>query len=270
MFLLLQPVYGQASSEAGWGAVQVGSALGAAHALITTYGRGSNSAVRLSAQEITRLESSCNRIHKEAIRMEKSGQLAKACRLYDSYLRIRLDSGISGPGDNDVEDVFCKLSSLYYRLGKQQYAEDLLRAAIALNARKYGPGNPSSVRIINTLAGLCFKRKEYKEAASLYDRSARILERQGTVGIVNSLEPATNLARTDLELGQYQDARDVLAKTLLLAEHTFGTKSPKLLPILNLYRDVLCKLDCAGEASTIEERVRSIEPLSHQESPAPH
>jgi hypothetical protein len=255
-------------------AVSAGSALAAGHALIQNHGNALKSMMNLSAQQVTRIRTCCNQLYKQASEKEKAGSLIEACRLYDQYLRIRLDSGISGPTDKPIEEVLCDLSSLYSKLGKpqsQKYAEDLLHIALILNGRQHGgPGDPSSVPILKRLGDSCLKQAKYKEAADYYDRSVRIIDKDSSSNKTASIPLRQNLGRAYKEAGEYNNAANTLQETISIIEHSTGNNSQKLLPVLESYSDVLTNLNRNEEAADIQRKVRLIRTLSGPADNASH
>ena len=70
------------------------------------------------------------------------------------------------------------LALLYYAQGKYEQAEPLLKRALTIRKKQFGPEHLNTATTLNNLAALYYSQGKYEQAEPLLKRALTILEEQ--------------------------------------------------------------------------------------------
>jgi len=150
------------------------------------------------------------------------------------------------------------LSTIFWRLGKYDQAEQLCERALELRLKTGGPESVEVATSYNTLGGILISMGKYEEAR---DRFARALElREKILGPEHPhvASVLANLGRVSLEMGRLEEARQLQLRALALFEKTLGPEHPTVGATLNNLGNILKKMGRFEEAREIQTRVLAL------------
>ena len=144
-----------------------------------------------------------------------------------------------------------------YRQGKFAEAEKQWTAGLEV-AKSFGTHDPRYATSLSNLANLYRALGRYGDAAPLYKRSIRIMEK--TLGpehrlVATSLNNLAELYRTQ---GRYDEAEPLYKRSLGIVEKTFGPKHSHVAQNLENFASMLRKTGRNTEAARIELRAKKI------------
>jgi len=148
--------------------------------------------------------------------------------------------------------------------GCADFAEQLLRDAIAAGEAVQGRNHPMVVMRLNNLASLLRNKGSLAEAETLFREV--IVSNAQTLGrdhpdFAVGLNNLGNLLR---DRGEHQEAEPLYRLSLTVLERSWGPTQPELAILLADYSRLFRKLDRKDEARRLDSRVRELDAGSHR------
>ncbi len=184
----------------------------------------------------------------------RAGDYGQAESLYGHAISIYEQSG----GDKlKLDNCRNNLASLYVAEGKNAQAEPLLKAVLADYENAYGPNHPEVAVVLNNLAELTRREKQYNQAEAYCRRALSIYESNSD--LVNSPYYATVLNNLALVYdAQYHaaDAEALYKRAIAVLEANFD--QARLTNVLSNYCCLLHKTRRDADAQKIEMRIQQL------------
>lgn len=173
---------------------------------------------------------------------------------------LRLAERAFGP---DHPNVAVSLNNLVMALegaGEHSRLEALLTRALAIRERTLGPTHPDVGKSLTNLGRLKHFQRRYAEAEPLYQRALAVQEEAAggqTNGsaVANALHDLAVLYRDQQE---YEKAGRCLKRELDIWEQRFGPEHPLVLPLLDVYIEVLKRTGDSRKAEALESQAQRI------------
>ena len=137
--------------------------------------------------------------------------------------------------------------------------EPLMRRALAIDERAYGPDHPNVAAELNNLAGLLEATNRLGEAEPLMRRALAISERSygpDHPDVATDLNDLAQLLKATNRLGE---AEPIYRRALAIDEHSFGPDHPKVAIDLNNLAHLLKATNRLGEAEPLMRRALAID-----------
>ena len=118
------------------------------------------------------------------------------------------------------------IASIYDRQGNYQKAMDLLKKALIINEKVFGPEHPSTATSYNNIAVVYYSQGDYPEALTWYQKALAIREK-----VLGKEHPSTattynNIAVVYDSQGDYPEALTWYQKALAIREKVLGKEHP--------------------------------------------
>ena len=107
-------------------------------------------------------------------------------------------------------------------------AEPLVRRALAINEKSFGPDHPDVARDLNNLALLMTATNRHAEAEPLVRRALAIAEKSFGPDHPNVARDLNNLALLLTETDRHAEAEPLYRRALAIAEKSFGPDHPNV------------------------------------------
>jgi tetratricopeptide (TPR) repeat protein len=144
-------------------------------------------------------------------------------------------------------------------LGKFAEAEPLVRRALAIDERTFGPNHPNVATCLNNLAALLHDTNRMEEAELLYRRALAIDEHCFGEGDPKVATCLNNLAQLLQATGRLQEAEPLYRRALTIDEQGFGVIHPRVAVHLNNLAELLKATDRLDEAEPFYRRALAID-----------
>jgi tetratricopeptide (TPR) repeat protein len=144
-------------------------------------------------------------------------------------------------------------------LGNLTEAEQLLRRALSLDERCFGPDHPNVATCLNNLAALLHDSNRLEEAEVLYRRALAIDEKSFGANDGQVATCLNNLAELLYEKNQLKEAEELYRRALDVDERSPGPNQPKLATHLNNLAQLLRATDRSDEAEPLYRRALAID-----------
>lgn len=144
-------------------------------------------------------------------------------------------------------------------LGNFAEAEPLLRRALALDEKGFGPNHPNVATCLNNLAALLHDTNRLKEAEILYRRALAIDEQSFGSNDPKVATCLNNLALLLKASGRLQEAEPLYRRALAVDEQSFGPDHPRVATHLNNLAQLLQTTDRPDEAEPFYRRALAID-----------
>ena len=144
-------------------------------------------------------------------------------------------------------------------LGNFAEAEQLLREALSLDERTFGPNHPNVATCLNNLAALLHDSNRLEEAEVLYRRALAIDEKSFGANDAKVATCLNNLAALLYDTDRLEEAEVLYRRALTADEHSLGPNHPKLATHLNNLAQLLRATDRPEEAEPLYRRALDID-----------
>jgi len=142
-------------------------------------------------------------------------------------------------------------------------AEPLMRRALAIDERSYGPDHPNVARDLNTLAQLLQATNRLGEAEPLMRRALAIDEHSFGPDHPDVATDLNNLALLLRATNRLGEAEPLCRRALAIDERSFGPDHPKVAIRLNNLAQLLQATNRLGEAEPLMRRALAIDERSY-------
>jgi tetratricopeptide (TPR) repeat protein len=133
-------------------------------------------------------------------------------------------------------------------------AEPLMRRALQIDERSYGPDHPTVATRLNNLAGLLYATNRLAEAEPLYRRALQIDERSYGPGHPEVARDLNNLALLLQATNRLAEAEPLMRRALQIDEHSYGPDHPTVARDLNNLALLLQATNRLAEAEPLSRR----------------
>jgi tetratricopeptide (TPR) repeat protein len=137
-------------------------------------------------------------------------------------------------------------------------AEPLLRRALAIFEKSYGPDHPEVALRLNDLAGLLQATNRLGEAEPLLRRALAILEKSYSPDHPDVAPTLNYLAEILLRTNRLGEAEPLLRRALAIDEKSYGPNHPEVAPCLNNLASLLRVINRLEEAEPLHWRALAI------------
>jgi tetratricopeptide (TPR) repeat protein len=144
-------------------------------------------------------------------------------------------------------------------LSKFAEAEPLMRRALAVDERTFGPNHPNVATCLNNLAALLHDTNRIEEAESLYRRALAIDEQRFNADDSRVATCLNNLAQLLQATGRLQEAESLYRRALRIDEQGFGAVHPRVAVHLNNLAELLKATNRLDEAEPFYRRALAID-----------
>jgi tetratricopeptide (TPR) repeat protein len=141
-------------------------------------------------------------------------------------------------------------------------AEPLMRRALAIDEKRYGPNHLEVVTHLNNLAALLQDTNRHAEAEPLMRHALAIIEKslgQDDPGVSTVLN---NLAQLLQDTGRFVEAEPLMRRTLAIVERCFGPEKPQVATALSNLARLLQATDRHVEAEPLTRRALTIDEIN--------
>lgn len=145
----------------------------------------------------------------------KEGRLEQAAAFYTRALRI--DEAAGGDSAQLARDRM-GMGIVMWQQKRLAEAEKLMRSALAVQERLWGPDNPDLASSFNNLGALYWTMGRYGDALPLYEQTRKVFERTLEPGHPRMASILNNLAETYWKLHRYSDAEPLFRRALAIKE----------------------------------------------------
>jgi tetratricopeptide (TPR) repeat protein len=162
---------------------------------------------------------------------------------------------------NDTEGAYLanQVFGPLRNLGNLAEAEQLLRQALSLDERNFGPDHPNVATCLNNLAALLHDSNRLQEAEMLYRRALAIDEKSFGASDGKVATCLNNLAALLYDTNRLQEAEVLYRRALTVDERSLGPSHPKLATHLNNLAQLLRATDRPDEAEPLYRRALAID-----------
>jgi eukaryotic-like serine/threonine-protein kinase len=197
------------------------------------------------------------------------GSVYKLLGLYDDARRLMtmaVDAREHG-SLAELGDSLDQLGDIERYAARTAAAEPILRRALEIRRKQYGPEHPKVAQTTNNLALLLDDEAKYEQAEAMHREALRI--RRAALGprhesVANSL---SNLGITLRHRGHYAEAEQVIREAVSIRREVLGANHPNLANSLNVLGGILDDMgqDAAAEAPLREALAirRKVLPPAH-------
>jgi tetratricopeptide (TPR) repeat protein len=144
-------------------------------------------------------------------------------------------------------------------LGKFAEAEPLLRRAVAVDERNFGPNHPNVATCLNNLAALLHDTNRLEEAEPLYRRALAIDEQSFGAYDPRVATCLNNLAQLLQATDRLEEAESLYRRALAIDEQGFGTSHPRVAVHLDNLAELLKAANRLDEAEPFYRRALAID-----------
>jgi tetratricopeptide (TPR) repeat protein len=142
-------------------------------------------------------------------------------------------------------------------------AEPLLRRALSMNERTYGPDHSEVALPLNNLAQLLGRTNRLDEAEPLMRRALTIDEASYGLGHPNVARDLNNLGALLIRKNRLDEAEPLIRRALAIDEASYGPEHPLVAINLNNLATLLQDTNQLGEAESLMRRALSIDEVSY-------
>jgi tetratricopeptide (TPR) repeat protein len=151
------------------------------------------------------------------------------------------------------------LGTLFYAKADYGQAEPLMRRALAINEKRYGPDHFSAAIRLNNLASLLYVTNRVAEAELLYRRALAIDERNSGPNHPDVARDLNNLAALLKDTNRLAEAEPMMRRALAIDEHRYGPHHPEVATYLNNLALLLKNTNRLAEAELMTRRALAID-----------
>ncbi len=155
-----------------------------------------------------------------------------------------------------------QLGYLFFQKALPDEAEPLMRRALELDAKSFGPGHPNVARNLNNLAQLLQVTNRLSEAEPLMRRALDIDEKSFGRGHPNVAIRLNNLAQLLQATNRLSEAEPLMARVVTIFEKSFGKNHPNAATALNNLALLLQATNRLSEAEPLMRRALDIDEKS--------
>jgi tetratricopeptide (TPR) repeat protein len=209
----------------------------------------------------------------EAIAVQEGALVAyvkeRAAFLWDGWVRhehrweiqplVALARQLLGRNDGQGSYLANQVSGPLRNLGNLAEAEQLLRQALSLDERHFGPSHPNVATCLNNLAALLHDSNRLDEAEKLYRRALAIDEKSFGANDDKVATCLNNLAALLYEKNRLNEAEELYRRALAADERSLGPSHSKLATHLNNLAQLLRATDRPDEAEPLYRRALAID-----------
>ena len=142
-------------------------------------------------------------------------------------------------------------------------AEPLMRRALSVDEKSYGPGHPNVARDLNNLAQLLKDTNRLVEAEPLMQRVLEILEKSLGKDHPNVAVALNNLAGLLQATNRLAEAESLMQRALAIDEKSYGPEHPEVAIGLNNLATLLQYTNRLAEAEPLMQRALAIDENSY-------
>lgn len=153
---------------------------------------------------------------------------------------------------------FSNLGNLYLKEGKYADAEPLLKRALAIREKEFGPNDPKVAESLYGLALLYSAQGKYSYAEPLYKRALAMQEKSPLKYHPIVADSLNNLATRYTKDGEYAQAEPLYKRSLQIAEKMLGPNDLCVATILENYAVLLRKTERSTEAARLEVKAKTV------------
>ena len=155
------------------------------------------------------------------------------------------------------------LGGSLYRLARWSEAEPLMRRALAIAEKSYGPGHPEVATDLNNLAVLLQDTNRLVEAEPLKRRALVIDEKSYGPDHPKVARDLNNLASLLQATNRLVEAEPLMRRALAIDEKSYGPDHPKVATDLNNLASLLQATNRLAEAEPLKRRALVIDEKSY-------
>lgn len=170
------------------------------------------------------------------------------------------------PGHLALALSYENLAGLCAEQGKNGQAEPLYKRALEVTEKTLQPERPEVFARLDELARTYINTGQTSSAESLYKRALVILSKDHA-NSPDSGKASYALAQLYFRQGRYSAAEPLIKHALAISEGLNGPEHASVAPILDMYADVLEKVNKGSEAAKMRTRARSIRGVSVSQKP---
>ena len=185
----------------------------------------------------------------------KQGRLPQAATFYARALRI--DETRDGDSAQLARD---RMGMGIVRWQQKRFADadTLMRSALAVQERLWGPDSPDLASSFNNLGALYWSMGRYNDALPLYERTRKVFERTLEPGHPRMASILNNLAETYWKLHRYSEAEPMFRRALAIKEARLAPDDVSIAVTLNGLGGLLRDSGRPAEAETVLRRALAI------------
>ncbi len=180
----------------------------------------------------------------------------KALPLYEEALALFEDS--LGPDHPDASYVVNSLAILYWNLERYDEARPMFQRTLDNLRRTLGPEHPNTASAMNNLGRLLLDMGLPAEARPHLTESLRIREEKLGGRHPEVATSLVNLGRLQMAEGDLEAARGSFRLCLEIREEALGPDHPHVASTLEVYAELLRRLQEPDRAAELEARARAI------------
>jgi tetratricopeptide (TPR) repeat protein len=156
-----------------------------------------------------------------------------------------------------------QMSLYWHRLAEWGRSEPLMRLALAIDERSYGPDHPNVAIRLNNLAALLQDTNRLKDAEPVYRRALAIDERSYGPDHPKVATNLNNLAQLLRATNRLSEAEPLMRRALDLSERSFGPNHPNVAIRLSNLATLLQATNRLAEAEPLMRRALDLSERSY-------
>jgi tetratricopeptide (TPR) repeat protein len=172
---------------------------------------------------------------------------------------LAINETMLGPEHLKIADNLMTLGMLYKIEGKYDVAEKLYRRALAIERKRLGPEHPMVARNLISLATLIRAKGDLPNAQPLLEEALAIHRQAFGLDHIDTAMSLLNMAGYLKEKGDYNAADGLYRQGIPIRERVLGYDHPETRAALKGYIDLLRRMNRQEEASTLEQRLDSMQ-----------
>lgn len=152
-----------------------------------------------------------------------------------------------------------QLGVLYLHKAQYAEAETMMRLAVEISEKSYGPHHPETATFLNNLASLLQQTNRRSEAAPLYRRALAIDESFYGPDHPKIAIELTNMAQVLINTGRVDEGEAMMRRGMEIFEKACGPNDPKVATSLNNLAQLLKATNRMTEAESLLRRALEID-----------
>jgi len=172
-------------------------------------------------------------------------------------------AGQLGREDSNIAYVANQLSFFLIHAAIHKEAEPLMRRALAIDEKSYGPEHPEVATHLNNLASLLQATNRLAEAEPLMRRALAIDEKSYGPEHPNVACNLNNLAQLLEATNRRAEAEPLMRRVVTIVERSYGAEHPNVATALNNLASLYCATNHLAEAEPLMRRALAIDEKSY-------
>lgn len=193
------------------------------------------------------------RLSAEVVKLYGARKFDEALPLAERAVRLR-ETALS-PEHHLVAAALYNTMMVQIERGKSSEAKKLGRRSLAILEKNYGTQDVKLIPVLDVIARLDYKEREYGAAEDTFKRILAIRQKSGGAESLETAEALLNLARVYHSKGGSNDkAEKFYRQALAIQEKTLGQNDKRIAATLENYAGLLFLLNRTEEATKLEDR----------------